>query len=178
MKTDVAGAPSYLFDRMLTPELWLSVIEVVFGISSLIGAAILSTRKQEGKVGAKVAVRLAMEAVIMAVVTVGYWILVAKNVSLNAFLALFCAASFAIGFVLVLVNIPINTLLMRIVDRDKLSKVSSIISIAAQGLIPVASVLAGAVLQYMGSTMMLVICSIGFAAAAIPLLYNKRVREL
>ena len=178
VKTDVAGAESYLFDRVLTPELWLSAVEVFFGISSLVCAAILSARKLAEKVGFKIAVRIAVMAGIMAVFTVGYWMLVAKGVSLNAFLLLLCGVCIATGFVLVLVNIPLNTLLMRVVDRDKLSKVSSIISIASQGLVPISSVLAGAVLQYLGSTVLLVICCVGFAAASVMLLLSKRVREL
>ena len=142
------------------------------------GAAILSARKLAEKVGFKIAVRIAVMAGIMAVFTVGYWMLVAKGVSLNAFLLLLCGVCIATGFVLVLVNIPLNTLLMRVVDRDKLSKVSSIISIASQGLVPISSVLAGAVLQYLGSTVLLVICCVGFAAASVMLLLSKRVREL
>ncbi|MBQ2518128.1 MAG: MFS transporter, partial [Clostridia bacterium] len=45
VKTDVAAAPSYLFDGYLAPELWMSAFEVLLGISSLAGAAVLSTRK-------------------------------------------------------------------------------------------------------------------------------------
>ena len=41
VKTDLAAAPSYLLDRVLTPELWSSVFSVCFGISSLLSAAIL-----------------------------------------------------------------------------------------------------------------------------------------
>ena len=67
---------------------------------------------------------------------------------------------------------------MRVVDRDKLSKVNSIISIGCQGMIPIASVLAGAVLQSLGSSVLLLVCTLGFAAAAILLLLNKAVREL
>ena len=178
VKTDIAGAPSYLFERVLTPELWLSVIEVLFGVSSLVGAAILSTKAQSDKVGFKVAVRIALEAAIMALVTVAYWILVAGNVSLNAFLVFFCVTALLTGCIIVFVNIPINTALMRVVERDKLSKVSSIISITAQGLMPISSVLAGAVLQYLGSTVLLTVCSLGFAAAAAAMLFNKRVREI
>ena len=63
-------------------------------------------------------------------------------------------------------------------DRDKLSKVSSIISIISQGLTPIASVLAGSVLQYLGSTPLLLVCSLGFTATALFLLFNKQVREI
>ena len=67
---------------------------------------------------------------------------------------------------------------MRSVDRDKLSKVNSLVSIGAQGMTPIASVLAGAVLQSLGSTALLLACTLGFALTAVMLLVNKPVREL
>ena len=67
---------------------------------------------------------------------------------------------------------------MRIIDKDMLSKVSSITSVASQGLIPIASVLAGAILQYAGSTALLLFATIGFTATALFMLFNRRVAEI
>ena len=178
VKTDVAAAPGYLFDRVLTPELWSSVCSVMIGISSLLAAAILSARPQEDKCGRKVAVRLGYIAVVMILLTVGYWLLVDRGLSLNGFLILLCVGSLLIGFLVVMINVPTSTVLMRVVDRDKLSKVSSIVSIVSQGLTPISSVLAGSVLQYLGSTPLLLVCSLGFTATALFLLFNKQVREI
>ena len=178
VKTDVAAAPGYLFDRVLTPELWSSVCSVMIGISSLLAAAILSARPQEDKCGRKVAVRLGYIAMVMILLTVGYWLLVDRGLSLNGFLILLCVGSLLIGFLVVMINVPTSTVLMRVVDRDKLSKVSSIVSIVSQGLTPISSVLAGSVLQYLGSTPLLLVCSLGFTATALFLLFNKQVREI
>ena len=178
VKTDVAAAPGYLFDRVLTPELWSSVCSVMIGISSLLAAAILSARPQEDKCGRKVAVRLGYIAMVMILLTVGYWLLVDRGLSLNGFLVLLCVGSLLIGFLVVMINVPTSTVLMRVVDRDKLSKVSSIVSIVSQGLTPISSVLAGSVLQYLGSTPLLLVCSLGFTATALFLLFNKQVRNI
>ena len=43
VRTDLAGAPSYLLDHVLTPELWSSVISMCIGLGSLIGAAVMSS---------------------------------------------------------------------------------------------------------------------------------------
>ncbi len=67
---------------------------------------------------------------------------------------------------------------MRVVDKDKLSKVNSIISMGSQGMLPLASVLAGVILEKLGSTFLLVFCSLGFAVTAILLLFSKRIREI
>ena len=178
VKTDVAAAPGYLFDRVLTPELWSSVCSVMIGISSLLAAAILSARPQEDKCGRKVALRLGYIAMVMILLTVGYWLLVDRGLSLNGFLVLLCVGSLLIGFLVVMINVPTSTVLMRVVDRDKLSKVSSIVSIVSQGLTPISSVLAGSVLQYLGSTPLLLVCSLGFTATALFLLFNKQVRNI
>lgn len=178
IKTDVAGATSYLFDQLLTPELWTSVFEMLMGISALAGSLILSARDQEEKCGYRTALRLCGMAVIMLVLTGGYWLLVSRGVSLNAFLLLFCLGCLIIGFLVVSINIPVSAALMRVVEADMRSKVSSIVSVASQGLTPIASVLAGLVLQCLGSAPLLLVCSLGFTAAALFMIFNKRVREI
>ena len=178
VRTDIAAAPHYLFDQLLTPELWSSVFEMLIGISSLIAALILSARPQEEKCGRRVSIRICATAFLLILLTAAYWIFVSKGVSLNIFLVLMCVSVLLIGFYLTWINVPINSLLMRIVSKDMLSKVSGIISIFSQGLTPIASVLAGFVLQYLGSTQLLVFCSIGFAAAAAYLFFNKHVATL
>ena len=178
VRTDLAGAPSYLLDRLLSPELWSSVFSMCTGIGSLAGAALLSARRPAEKCGHQVAVRLCLTAAIMIGLSVCYWRLVDCGASMNVFLPLFSLGCLAVGVMLSYINIPVNTAFMRIVDRDKLSKVNSIISVGSQGMIPIASVLAGAVLQSFGSTPLLMICSMGFAVTAVLLLLNKPVRNL
>ena len=178
VRTDLAGADSYLFDRVLTPELWSSVISVCVGIGSLVGAAILSARKPAEKVGLQVAVRICLDAALMVCLTLVYWLTVDRGSSLNVFLIIFASGCLFIGLLNASINIPMSTALMRIVDRDKLSKVTSITSVGSQGMIPVASVLAGAVLQSFGSSTLLFICSLGFSVTALLMLTNRHVKEL
>ena len=178
VKTDLESAPSWLFDGVLTPELWSSVFSVCIGLSSLAGAVILSARPQAEKVGRATALRLCGVAGVMIGVTAGYLLLVDRGASLNAFLSLMCAGCLVMGFLISMINIPMSTVLMRIVDRGKLSKVQSIVSIASQGMIPIASVIAGAVLGGLGSTPLLAVCSLGFAVTAVLMLVDPRVREI
>lgn len=178
IKTDLAGAEHYLFDTLLTPELWSSVLSVLIGASSMIGALILSAKPQAEKVGRRVAWLLLVEAVILLGLSGGYWILVRRGVSLNAFLLLMAAGSLLTGFAIVNINVPTTTVLMRIVDKSMLSKVNSVISISSQGLIPIASVLAGAILQGLGSTALLLFCTVGFTLTAVMLLLNPKTKEI
>ncbi len=178
VKTDLAAAPSYLLDNVLTPELWSSVFSVCFGISSLLGAAILSGRAQEDKCGRKASRQLCAMSVVMIALTAGYFLLVDRGVQLNVFLICFSIGSLLIGFLVTCFNISVNTALMRIVDRDKLSKVISLTSIGSQGMIPIASVLAGVILGALGSTALLAFCSVGFAITALSSLFSRHFKEL
>ena len=178
IKTDLTSAPSYLFDKVFTPELWSSVFTVCFGISSLLGASVLSAKAQEENVGAKVSVRILAIAFVIISLTIAYWLFVERGTSLNAFLIFFSAAILLVGFIISFVNIPVSTVMMRIIDKDKLSKVTSITSIGTHGMIPIASLLAGLVLDSFGSTVLLLVCSIGFMITALVLLFSKEVKKI
>ena len=115
---------------------------------------------------------------LMIALAVGYGMLVSAGISLNAFLLLFCAGCLGVGFLISLINIPVSTAVQRRVDRDKLSKVNSLLSIGSQGMIPIASVLAGAALQAFGSTVLLAICAAGLTVTSLLLLLNRDVKAL
>ena len=178
IKTDLETAPAYLFDSLLKPELWSSVFSVCIGTSSLIGAVMMSARKQEEKCGLKVAKRLCVFSGVMIVLAIGYWYLVSAGVSLNGFLLLFCVGCLALGFLLSFINIPLSTTIQRRVESNKLSKVSSLVSVGSQGMIPIASALAGAALQAFGSMILLAICAAGFTITAVLLLTNKHIHSI
>ncbi|MCR5331708.1 MAG: MFS transporter [Lachnospiraceae bacterium] len=178
IKTDVAAAASYLFDSVLKPEMWSSVVSVMFGVSSLVSAAILSARKPDEKCGRKVSILIAVISVVMIMLTVSFWLFVDMGRSLNVFLTVFCAGSLIIGYLIPAINIPVGTMFMRVVDRDKLSKVGSITNVFSQGLIPIATALAGIILQNLGSTALLLGCSVGFTATALFMIFNKDVKTI
>ena len=178
IKTELGAASDYLFESFLKPELWFSVFNVCIGVSSLIGAAVLSARKQEERCGQKVAQRLCIFSGVMIALALGYLWLVDAGVSLNGFLLLFSAGCLAVGFLLSFINIPLSTTIQSRVEKDKLSKVGSLLNIGSQGMIPIASVLAGAALQAFGSTVLLGICAVGFTITAILMLTNKHIRTL
>ena len=67
---------------------------------------------------------------------------------------------------------------MRVVDRDKLSKVSSITSTISQCMVPVSSVIAGIVLQKLGITPLLIMCAAGFSATAVMLMRSREIDDI
>ena len=114
----------------------------------------------------------------MVALTLSYWLGVDRGNLLNVFLVSLSGGCLLIGLLNAWINIPISTALMRIVDRDKLSKVNSIISIGSQGMIPLSSVIAGAVLQSSGASTLLFACTFGFTVTAVLMLMSKSLREL
>ncbi|MBQ6303633.1 MAG: MFS transporter [Clostridiales bacterium] len=178
IKTDLASSSSYLFDKVLTPELWSSLFSVVMGVSSLIGASILSSKKQPEKCGFKTALRIFSMSIVLIAITIFYWLFVYRGVSLNGFLIAYVFCAFAIGFLMVTINIPLNTVSMQIVDKDKLSKVTSISGIFCSGIVPIASVLSGLVLKTFGCTPLLAISSLGVFFISVFLLFNKSFKTI
>ena len=178
IETDLAASTSYLFDDLLTPEMWLSVFQVCIGISSLVAAAILSGVAQKEKCGRKVAVLIGLLAVVMILLSACYGLFVVKTGDVNMFLISAAIGSLLIGYLVSNINIPITTAVMRTVDEDKHSKVNSIINIGSQGMIPIASVLAGIILENSGSLYLLIFCAAGFAITSIFLLFNKDIKDI
>ncbi len=178
VKTDLATAPSYLFDKILKPELWSSVFSVCFAVSSLVAASILSARPQKEKCGRRTAFILSLQALLMIGITAAYWFFVRQGVSINGFLITLCICFLLTGFLISSVNIPISTVIMRVVDRDKLSKVNSLLSIGSQGMIPIASVLAGLILEALGSAPLLAACTMGFTLTALLMLSNRQLKDI
>lgn len=177
IKTDLENAPSYLFDSVLTPELWSSVFSVCFGISSLLGAAVLSGKPQADRCGRKVSRLICYLAALITVITVCYVLSVDRGTDINMFLTAFSLGFTVMGILISCINIPVSTAIMRIVDKDKLSKVNSLTSIGTQGMVPIASVLAGAILSAFGSTVLLTFCSLGFTVTAVSMLFSREFRE-
>ena len=89
-----------------------------------------------------------------------------------------CLVHIAIGFVIAFINIPSSTAIMRTVDENKLSKITSFVTLLAMGITPISLGIAGAALQFSGGLSLLAFCSAGFAITAICLLLNKHIKEV
>ena len=68
--------------------------------------------------------------------------------------------------------------MMKIVDKDKMGKVTSVSSIGSQGLIPVAMFLGGVAITYLGSAGLLIVCTAGLLITTLFLFFNKSIKEL
>ena len=175
--TDVAGRP-YLLDHLLTPEMWMSVFSISLGAGSVLMGLFLSMRPRKERVSPGVKAAQSAVALVYVAIAVFYLLFHAEIISLNTVLIVTTAVAFFLGLLLVKINVPLNTLILTITDGDQLGKVHGVINVASQGLIPLASFLAGLAISAFGSGGLLVICAAGFLLTDILLLLNKHVNSL
>ncbi len=177
VSTDVAGS-QYLFNGTLEPEMWSSFFTMAFGIGSLIMGIILSNMKQREKYSPVMRFSILTTSIIIIIMAVFYFLFTKNIVGINAILFIFIACFLLIGTTLLLFNIPSNTAMMLIIDKDKFGKVTSVLNIGSQGLIPLAAFLGGLTITFVGSLGFLIFCSAGLLLVSLILFFNKPIREL
>ncbi|MCR5349085.1 MAG: MFS transporter [Bacilli bacterium] len=175
--TDLEGT-QYLFHEAFAPEMWSSFLSMAIGIGSLVMGIVLSTRKQMEKCNVVVRFSILALAVIVGLLALFYGLFAGGTLPINSLLIIMLVGCVSIGVTLVLVNVPSSTAMMRIVDKDKFGKVSSVLNIGSQGLIPVATFLGGVALSSIGSVGLLGVCAGGLLVTALVLFFARPIREL
>lgn len=176
--TDVANEPNYLFKELVSPELWSSIISICFCVGSIIGALIMSSKKQMDKVSGFLKIQFSIMAFLALGLALSYFFSVNMFGNVNLFIILILVIFFLIGIIVSFVNIPTSTTIARVCDKSMLGKVSSLMNVGCQGLIPLSSFIAGFIIEYLGNSYLLFFCCGGFILISILFILNKRVNEL
>ena len=175
--TDVTGS-DYVFHEWMAPEMWSSIVSVVLSLGSIIFAIILSTKQKKEHIAPGLRIAFILMSIVFASISAMYVLFDFDIININVFLITFVAICFFIGMLLVLINIPISTTVVSIVDKDKLGKVNSLIDVGSQGLIPVAELLGGLVIAGLGTSALLIGCTIGFIGMTVYIAVNKYIGQL
>ena len=175
--TDVTGT-NYMFHESMAPEMWSSFFSVAVGLGSLIMGIILSTQKQKEKCNGLIRWSMIGVSAVIILMTVAYILFKNGVIDINALLITVIAVLFVVGICIILINVPSTTAMMKIVDKDKFGKVSSVANIGSQGLIPLSMLLGGLALNYIGSIGLLAICAGGFLITSLVLFVIKPVRDI
>lgn len=175
--TDVAGT-NYLFSEFMEPEMWSSFFSVAVGLGSLIMGIIFSTLKQREKCNTLIRWSMIAVSIMMIVMTILYILFKNNYIDINVLLISIIIILFIIGVTLILINVPSITAMMKLVDKDKYGKISSVTNIGSQGLIPLSMFLGGMALNYIGSIGLLSICAGGLLITSLVLFYIKPVRDI
>ncbi len=175
--TDVAKG-EYLFKDIMKPEMWNSIISVAIALGMIIMAIVVSTKKT----GSTIIKGLRISFVVLDAVLVGlaaiYFIFSRGVIPLNAMIITMTIGAFCVGLLLPTINIPSSTKIMTLTEKDKLGKVSSVMDVGSQGLIPLASFLAGTVINGLGAPWLLVICALGLVLVTVFICANKHIGQL
>lgn len=175
--TDVTGS-DYLFHESLSPEMWSSFMGVAVGVGSLIMGVAISFMKQKEKNNGKMRYASIGVAILFVLYTMFYFFFDYNLIGINALLIISITAFFITGILLVLVNVPASTSMMKIVDKDKFGKVSAVLNIGSQGLVPLSMFLGGIGITYIGSAGLLAICSGGLLLVCLILFFSRPIRDL
>lgn len=177
ISTDVASS-DYLFKDIMEPEMWSSIISVVLSLGSIIFAIVMSNLKPKERISKGLGLSFIAVSGTFAALSI-FYVLFAKNViNINTLLIATLVIVFIIGMLLVTINIPASTKLMSMVDKDKLGKVNSLTDIGSQGLIPLSNLLGGLVISFLGTSALLIACTVGFALTTVFIVFNKYINQL
>ena len=119
---------------------------------------------------------LGILAVIFSASAVSYVLLHKHN--LNLFLLIFSIAMFLTGIASVGTNLPMNTAIQKMVERDMLAKINSVMTIGSQGLIPFASLSGGLVLSSFGTGALFLTCAAGVLVCAVMICLSPEVSKI
>ena len=175
--TDVASS-DYLFKDFLAPEMWSAIISVAVSIGSIVFALILSTKQQKEHIVKGLRISFIALSLLFAGITILYMFYVNGAFHINVFLISLLVFCLILGMLLSLINIPTSTKMISIVEKDKLGKVSSLIDVGSQGLIPLAELLGGLVISSLGSGALLISCTIGFVLITAFIVFSRQIGQL
>ena len=175
--TDISGT-NYLLHDVMAPEMWSSFFSVAVGLGSLIMGIVFSNLKQAEKCNR--VVRWSMIGVSFLVILMAFFYALFINsiIDINALLVTILVILFLIGVSVILINVPSTTAMMKIVDKDKYGKLSSVLNIGSQGLIPFSVFLGGLALTYIGSLGLLIACATGLLITSVVLFFAPSVRNV
>ena len=168
----------YMFKDTIAPEMWSSFFSVAFGVGSLAMGIILSSTKQKEKCNKTVRYSMIGVSIVMALMTALYGLFKKEIIGINFLLVSVIVIIIIVGVLIVLINVPSSAVTMKLIDKDKFGKVTSVSSIGSQGLIPLSMFLAGVVIEYIGPLGLLIICTCGIAIVSIILFFNRPFKQI
>lgn len=175
INTDVAGS-DYLGKGFFEAPTWAAIISVFFSLGSIVMGIIFGKKKQKEHYGSNIkgaTLLVSLSTIILCLIYV-----FTKRVDINIFLLSCIACMFINGIAIILINVPISIIMQVSIPQDRLAKVSSFISILAQGLCPLASLLGGILITFLGVNGILLFCIAGFAVVSLYICLNKEINML
>jgi predicted MFS family arabinose efflux permease len=161
----------------MTKETWYAAFEIAVSAGMLATSLIFGSLPQREKSGGLVRFSMTVCSAMIAAAAVLYYVL-ALNGKAEAFALSFAATMLIAGAMIPLTNIPISVALMKKSDPAMLGKVQGIISTMSQALIPLGSIIGGALIAGFGLGSLFLYAAIGFVVMVAFSYISKPMKEL
>ncbi len=173
-----ADEASYLFQTIMSPENWFSIISVAFSIGAIIMSLYLSRAATKDKYSRQLKGALIGFVIALAGISAVMIMYYENHISINIVLVTLVTLMLLIGLANVSFNVPVSLIMQRKVDRNMLGKVSSVSSVLSQALIPISSLVAGAIIMGIGVKYLFLFCAVGSILITIIYSLNKASNDL
>ena len=175
----VANGMPYLFEVVLDVNpLYLSILMATFPLGIILTSVVLASVKQQEKVSPLINRGLFGMAFAMVFSVVAIQLLLTDQMSFLWYMIISGVSLFVAGLFNGYINIPFNVAIMKVVDRNKLGRVSTIIGLISNGLSPVAIALGGVMIQAFGLLSLFYAASIAMLVTAVLAYRNRYVQQL
>ena len=177
ISTDVATS-NYLFNDFLEPEMWNSIIVVFESIGSIGSAVVLSILKKKKHISRGLRISFILVSAVSSLFVMFYLFFQHDIIDISFLLISMVFIMFSIGVIIVTINVPIGATLYTWVEKEKLGKVSSLVDIGSQGLIPLSNLLGGIIISGLGTGALLIGCAAGFTIMTVLIIISKQIGKL
>ncbi|MDY0339196.1 MAG: MFS transporter, partial [Acholeplasmataceae bacterium] len=157
----LGNEPTYLWDRFLTRETWYSITSVAFSVSSILMALYLSTKKTKDTYSKQFKQAILGAVIVVSLIAINMILYYLDLINIDLTLVGLTFSLFLMGFILMSFNVPMSLIIQRNVDPKQLGKVSSVMNVLSQALIPIGSMLAGVIISQLSIIYFFVFVTIG-----------------
>ncbi len=168
-----AAETDYLFGNVWSTKFWYGIFTISLSAAAIIMSVILSRRKTKENYGPSLKRSLALfsaGAVAICLLMIFYYLYL---IPINVVLIGVTILMFAIGFANVAFNIPVSMVMQKRVQREMLGKVNAVSSVLSQAFIPIATLIAGALISGVGNVVFYLYTIVGIVIVTTWYLQNK-----
>ena len=174
----VNGFP-YLFAIELEADpIYLSLLYSFYPIGIIITSIILGTVAQKNRVSPIIIKGLYGMAVFFSVFVVGTHYVVGGQLSFWMFMVISSVAILITGIFNGMINIPFNVAIYKMVEKEMLGRVSSVLGTISNGLTPIAIGLAGVVIDNLGIMILFYVGAGSIFVTSLLASTNKHIKQL
>ena len=144
------GLP-YLFNIQLDYlPIFFAFVMAAYPVGVIVSSIRLATQPTPERVSPQINKGLLWMSVFFTLTSVSIYLHIEGYLTFAPFMIATCLIVVLMGAANAYVNVPFNTAILKVVDKDKLGRINSSLSLISNGLTPIAIALGGFAVQYIG----------------------------